>query len=71
MGSVTRSTNLQSSGQQERAQGNTEYEAARSKGYAEGTQDRVGGAKDSVVGSATGDQQQQAQGWLLLVLVDF
>ena len=62
LGSVTGSENLRSSGQQEHLQGQSEYDAARTKGYAEGTQDRIGGKKDSVVGSVTGDRTQQAQG---------
>lgn len=62
LGSMTGSENLKSSGQQEHLQGQSEYDAARTKGYAQGTGDRIGGKKDSVVGAMTGDKTQQAQG---------
>ncbi|KAF9448824.1 hypothetical protein P691DRAFT_622098, partial [Macrolepiota fuliginosa MF-IS2] len=38
LGNVTRSSNLQSSGRQERAQGQAEYEAARGQGYPQNPQ---------------------------------
>ncbi len=62
LGAVTGSQNLRASGQQEHAEGQAEYDAARTKGYVEGTGDRITGKKDSVVGSLTGDRTQQAQG---------
>ncbi|TFK22473.1 hypothetical protein FA15DRAFT_622491 [Coprinopsis marcescibilis] len=62
IGSIFGATNLQREGKQEHAAGEAEYDAARAKGYAEGTQDRVVGKKDQVVGSITGDRSQQMQG---------
>ncbi|KZT26795.1 hypothetical protein NEOLEDRAFT_209928 [Neolentinus lepideus HHB14362 ss-1] len=62
IGNLTGATSWQQSGQQEHLSGEGEYNAARAKGYAEGTVDRVTGKKDSVVGAVTGDKQQQAAG---------
>ena len=42
--------------------GEGEYNAARAKGYAEGTADRITGKKDNIVGAVTGDSSQQAAG---------
>jgi hypothetical protein len=36
--------------------------AARAKGYVEGTVDRLGGTKDAVVGTISGDRQQETAG---------
>ncbi|KAI3613166.1 hypothetical protein WG66_001519 [Moniliophthora roreri] len=62
VGNATGAQSWQQSGKEEHAQGEAEYDAARAKGYAEGTKDRVGGYKDSVVGAVTGDKSQQTQG---------
>ncbi|KAF9261719.1 hypothetical protein L218DRAFT_905205 [Marasmius fiardii PR-910] len=62
VGNLTGAESWQNSGKQEHAEGEAEYDAARAKGYAEGTKDRVGGYKDSVVGAVTGDKSQQAAG---------
>lgn len=64
VGNLTGSTDWQRSGKQEHAEGEGEYDAARAKGYAEGTADRFKGKKDSVVGSVTGDRSQEAAGVL-------
>lgn len=50
------------SGRAEHAAGEAEYNAARGKGYAQGTADRVTGKKDEVVGSLTNDRSQQHAG---------
>jgi len=62
VGNATGAQSWTNSGREEHAAGESEYNAARAKGYAEGTKDRVSGKKDSVVGAATGDKEQQAAG---------
>ncbi|KAL1695885.1 hypothetical protein GGG16DRAFT_44462 [Schizophyllum commune] len=62
IGNATGLESWQTSGKQEHAEGEGEYNAARAKGYAEGTADRVSGKKDNIVGAVTGDTSQQAQG---------
>ncbi|KAG5647902.1 hypothetical protein DXG03_007826 [Asterophora parasitica] len=62
VGNVTGATSWQQSGKQEHAEGESEYKAAQAKGYVEGTADRIGGKKDSIVGAVTGDRSQETQG---------
>jgi uncharacterized protein YjbJ (UPF0337 family) len=64
LGNVFGSTNLQKKGKNEHAAGEAEYNAARDRGYAEGTVDRVTGKKDQVVGAVSGDESQEASGKL-------
>jgi len=56
------STTLQQHGQEEHAAGQAEENQAKTQGYVEGLKDRVAGAKDSMLGSMTGDKSKQAQG---------
>ncbi|KAI0058734.1 mismatched base pair and cruciform DNA recognition protein [Artomyces pyxidatus] len=62
IGNLTGATSWQTSGKEEHAAGEGEYNAAQAKGYAEGTADRLTGKKDSVVGAISGDKQQEAAG---------
>ncbi|KAF9495099.1 hypothetical protein BDN71DRAFT_1447984 [Pleurotus eryngii] len=62
IGNLTGAESWQRSGKEEHASGEAEYNAARAKGYAEGTEDRLAGKKDAVVGAVTGDSTQQAHG---------
>ena len=62
IGNATGATSWQQSGKEEHAKGEAEYKAAQAQGYAEGTMDRLGGKKDSIVGAVTGDKSQQAEG---------
>jgi len=62
VGNLTGATSWQQSGREEHVAGETEYNAAQAKGYAEGTVDRMGGKKDAVVGAVTGDRQQETAG---------
>jgi uncharacterized protein YjbJ (UPF0337 family) len=68
IGDLTGSKSWKESGQQEHVAGETEVSAAKAKGYAEGTLDRVGGKKDAVVGAVTGDRTQQATGQSTIIL---
>ncbi|KAG8949335.1 hypothetical protein FRC00_008193 [Tulasnella sp. 408] len=54
--------NMAQRGREQHAAGEAEVNAAKTQGYAEGTADRIGGKKDSVVGAATGDTSQQYAG---------
>jgi uncharacterized protein YjbJ (UPF0337 family) len=62
LGDVTGIKSWKDSGNQEHTAGEAEVQAAKSKGYTEGTLDRVGGKKDGVVGAVAGDRQQEAAG---------
>jgi len=62
VGDLTGAKSWTDSGKQEHTSGEAEYNAARAKGYAEGTLDRLGGKKDTVVGAVAGDREQEASG---------
>ena len=62
LGNVVGSTNLQQSGQQEHAQGEQEYDAARAQAYTGGVTEQLGGKKDQVVGAIISDTEQQNEG---------
>jgi len=57
------------SGKEEHAAGEAEINAAKAKGHAEGTFDRLSGKKDTLVGAFTGDRGQEASGMLLSSLI--
>ncbi|KZV98344.1 hypothetical protein EXIGLDRAFT_607087 [Exidia glandulosa HHB12029] len=61
VGNVLGSEEWQASGQRTHAEGEAETKAAETKGYAEGTFDRVKGRFDNVVGAVTGDKTQQTK----------
>lgn len=62
IGNLTGLQSWTTSGRDEHAQGEAEYNAAQAKGYAEGTVDRLTGKKDAVVGALSGDRQQETAG---------
>ena len=62
IGDLTGAQSWSQSGKEEHAQGEGEYKAAQTQGYAEGTKDRFGGRKDAVLGAVTGDRQQETEG---------
>lgn len=62
IGNMTGSESWQQSGKKEHTEGEAEYNAAKTKGYAEGVMDRASGKVDAVVGAMTGDRSQEASG---------
>ncbi|KAJ2934138.1 hypothetical protein H1R20_g2948, partial [Candolleomyces eurysporus] len=62
IGNATGATSWVDSGKQEHAAGETEYNAAQAKAWAEGAADRLEGKKDTIVGAITGDRAQEAKG---------
>ncbi|KAI0041464.1 hypothetical protein FA95DRAFT_693851 [Auriscalpium vulgare] len=61
-GNLTGAPAWQQAGKEEHAAGENEYNAAQTKGYVEGTADRLSGAKDAVVGAVLNDEEQQTAG---------
>lgn len=61
VGNVIGSDSWKQSGAKEHAEGDAEYKAAQAKGYAEGTKDRIGGKKDDIVGSLTGNDEKEGR----------
>ena len=65
VGNLTGAETWQTSGREERLQGDAEYDAARAKGYVEGAGDRIAGKKDNIIGAVTGDRDKQYSGtWI-------
>jgi len=62
IGNLTGASSWTQSGKQEHAAGETEYNAAQAKGYAEGTIDRVDGKMNAIAGAITGDRAQELAG---------
>ncbi|KIJ99960.1 hypothetical protein K443DRAFT_154230 [Laccaria amethystina LaAM-08-1] len=62
IGDLTGSTSWKNAGQEDHAKGQAEYKGAQAKGYAEGTLDRLSGAKDSILGTITGNKGQEVSG---------
>jgi len=64
IGNITGAESFKTSGQERRAQGDTEHREAQAQGYAEGTKDRLVGKKDQVAGAVTSDSSQETAGML-------
>lgn len=62
IGNATGSDAWKTSGKEERAAGDKEYEDARASGWTEGLVDSVQGKMNSVMGALTGNTQQQRAG---------
>jgi uncharacterized protein YjbJ (UPF0337 family) len=71
VGDLTGAKSWAESGKQEHTSGEAEYNAAQAKAYAEGGLDRLGGKKDAVVGSVTGDRGQEVAGMYPLTIGSF
>ena len=62
IGKVTGLESWKTSGQERRAQGDTEHKEAQTQGYTEGLKDRALGKKDQVAGAVSGDTSQEVSG---------
>lgn len=62
IGDLTGASSWKQSGQEEHAAGEAEHNAAKAKGFAEGTANRVSGKVDNVIGAVTGNEERQAKG---------
>ncbi|KAG8930165.1 hypothetical protein FRC03_006467 [Tulasnella sp. 419] len=54
--------NYAANGRDKHMHGEAEYKAAKVKGHASGTGDRISGKKDSILGGITGNRTRQARG---------
>jgi len=66
IGETTGLDSWQTSGQKREAEGEVETNQAKAQGYVEATKDRVVGAVQNMVGSATGDTSQEVSGGYLV-----
>ncbi|KIY64704.1 hypothetical protein CYLTODRAFT_492889 [Cylindrobasidium torrendii FP15055 ss-10] len=62
VGNITGQRQWAESGRREHANGEAEVNAAKVKGYTEGTKNRFGGWKDSVFGAISGNKSKQSSG---------
>jgi uncharacterized protein YjbJ (UPF0337 family) len=62
IGNLTGSSSWTKSGKEEHTAGEAEQTAAQTKGYVEGTTDRLGGKLGNIIGAVTGDEKQQVEG---------
>ncbi|DBA84027.1 TPA: hypothetical protein ACH3X1_006511 [Trebouxia sp. C0004] len=62
LGAAVGAKQMESEGKATRAEGNTELEAAKAKGYAEGAGDSLAGGLKKNVAKVTGNDKKEAEG---------
>ncbi|KAL3138962.1 hypothetical protein ABBQ32_005771 [Trebouxia sp. C0010 RCD-2024] len=62
LGAAVGAKQMESEGKATRAEGNTEVEAAKAKGYAEGAGDSLAGGVKKNIAKVTGNDQKEAEG---------